>query len=675
MPTTRRMIVQIVIVLVALIALLVGYYWVHKPLSFGLVQTLGGALLDLLTAAALAAVAGGVGRRALTRADLSPASRAERVALQGLIGLGMVAWVALALGLVGLFSGIALWLALAVAGVLVRRDVRDWLLDVRALARRVARPANAWTYLLTAITALLLLLALLNALAPPFAWDALLYHLVGPQRYLAAGRIVTLPDNHFMGFPQGAELVYGVAMSLLGRDTAAAPVHYLFGLLALLATAGLVRRYADDSAGWLAAVLLVGGFSLWALFGAPYVDLAVMAYGAAAFASIVCWGETRRTGWLVMAGLCAGLALGVKYTAVALLLALAVYIAVRAVALHAPRQLVRNVLILGGVAALAFVPWMVKGILLYHNPVYPYFFGGVNWDAERTRTFNTSGTGLLGSGSEWQLAVLPFAATVFGVERGAGYSFTAGPWLLTAWFLLLPGWSWLDERARRLARDCLILGAPLFVFWLAMAALTGIGEQTRLVSVGLPVAAAAGSLGFYSLSCWPRKPLDLYFIVRAVLVITLALGLIEVFGATVNTGTVRYLLASTSRDSYLTDNLGTYINAMRRLGELPAGSTVRLMWEPRAYYCPATVTCIPDILFDQWSHPIRSGRTSDEVFQDWKGQGDDYLLLFQAGYNFAVEDKQFAAENSSFPAALDRRMVPVWSDGLGGYTLYAWRTQ
>jgi hypothetical protein len=404
------------------------------------------------------------------------------------------------------------------------------------------------------------------------------------------------------------------------------------------------------------------------LFGAPYVDLATMAYGAAALAAIVCWGDTRRTSWLVLAGLFAGLAIGVKYSAAGLLLALVIYAAWRA-----PRQVVRHALILGCVAALAFLPWMVKGALLYRNPIYPYFFGGVNWDADRTSNFNTTGTGLLSSDT-WQLAILPFAATVFGVERGAGYSFTAGPWLLTAWVLLLPGWPWLDERARRLARDCLILGVALFVFWVAAAVLTGIGQQTRLVAVALPVAAAAGSLGLYSLSCWARKPLDLYFIVRAILVVTLAFGLLDVLGETLRAGAVAYLLAFTSRDQFLDDNLAAYANAMQHLAELPAGSTVRLMWEPRSYYCPATITCVPDALFDHWSRPIRSGLTVDDVFGDWKGQGDDYLLLFQSGYDFYAAEKNFAPENRSFPAELDRHMTVVWSDGIR-YTLYAWRTQ
>jgi hypothetical protein len=265
---------------------------------------------------------------------------------------------------------------------------------------------------------------------------------------------------------------------------------------------------------------------------------------------------------------------------------------------------------------------------------------------------------------------------VFGVERGAGYGFTAGPWLLTAWFLLLPGWYWLDERARRLARDCLILGVPLLTFWLIMAALSGFGQLTRLVTVALPVAAVSGGLGFYSLSRWPRKPLDLYYIVRAILVLTLAFGLLDVIGATVQNGNVPYLMAYTSRDDFLLGNRdsGIYYSIMQRLGKLPAGSTVRVMWEPRAYYCPAAITCIPDILFDQWSHPRKNGQMPEQIFMAWQSEGDDYLLLFDAGYGFyAREDKHFAVENLSFRSELLRRMAPVWSDL--DYTLYAWRTQ
>ncbi len=659
---------QAMLILLALLALLIAYYWVHKPFTPRQALTFGGALLDLLTVAAMAVIAGGLGRRALSHAGLASVSWAERVALEGALGLAFIAWGALALGMLGLFNGPALWLAMVAAGVVVRREVTGWLADARRLFSQALRPRGRWSAFLTVLVGVLLLTALLRALTPPVAWDALAYHLVGPQRYLQAGRIAAQPDNHFLGFPQTVEVLYGVAMSLFGRDTAAAPVHCLFGVLALLATAGLVRRFADPETGWLAVVLLLSAFSLWVLFGEPYVDLAVMAYGAAALVAAVCWRETRQTGWLALMGLYAGLALGVKYTAGILLLALLFF-----AAWQAPRQIVRNGAVLVGAALLAFMPWLLKGAILYQNPVYPYFFGGINWDAQRTQNLNTFGAGLLGSGQAWQLPILPIAVTVFGVEKGEGASFTAGPWLLAAWLLLLPGWRWLDGRARQLASDCLLLGLPLLVLWILAAAFTEIGVQTRLIAMALPVAAIAGALGFYALTCRPRKPVDLSFIFRAVLVLTLLLGIIETLSATVRMNVVPYLLGSVARDDFVADNLGTYSFAMRQLGELPAGSTVRLMWETRSYYCPPTVRCTPDMLFDHWGRPIKNGASPGEVFDSWQREGDNYLLVSDTGYKFFASDRNFAAENASFPAELARRMKPIWSDDVG-YTLYAWRT-
>jgi hypothetical protein len=297
----------------------------------------------------------------------------------------------------------------------------------------------------------------------------------------------------------------------------------------------------------------------------------------------------------------------------------------------------------------------------------------LSWDVMRANTFSTTGTGLLSAGA-WQLPILPLAATVLGVEKGDGFSFTAGPWLLTAPLLLLLGWRWLDERARGLGKVCLLIGLPMLGFWVVMAALSSIGVQTRLMMMAMPTGAVLGALGFYSLSRWPRKPLNVYFVAQALVTLTLIFTVIDVIRDTVRMKVVPVLTANLTPDDYLDWNLGVYVNAMRQLNTVPEGSTVRLMWEPRAYYCPKTVTCLPDILFDYWPHTLRQeGKTPDEVFQAWKDSGDDYLLVFDLGYEFNVKDTRFLDENPLFPDALERWMTPVWEDGVGGYTLYQWK--
>jgi Dolichyl-phosphate-mannose-protein mannosyltransferase len=706
---------------IGMVAVFIGYIWAHKPLDpvnrsrdLALIFTLGGAALDVLTAAIIVSAAGGLGRRLMLLAArairrIAPTggnlSRPEKIALEGLLGLGVLGWLTLLLGMLGWYKGAAFWILLLLIALVNLRPMLGWIGDMLTSLRNAWHSENGWTRFLMLVTALLLLMALLFAVAPPTAFDALNYHLVGPQRYLMVGSITAQTDNHFLGFTQGAEILYGLAIGLFGRETAAALLHFAFGILGLLAIGGLVRRLTDKATAWLAITLLVSALSIWLLFGWPYIDLAVLAYGAAVLVAVVQWREgtlppppteeisptnaddhphppspsplsregeqshSNATYWLVMVGVFIGLAMGVKYTSGALLLALGFYLL-----WHTPRQAIRSGFIIGLAALVAFMPWAVKGILLYQNPVYPYFFNGLNWDAGRANTFSTAGMGFISSGQAWQLVVMPFAATILGVEKGDTYSFTAGAWLLTAPFLLLFGWRWLDVRGRSLARDCVLLSLPLLGFWIVMAAATGIGVQTRLMMMGMPLVAVAAALGFYSLSRAPRKPLDMRFMTRALIALTLIFSLLDAVRATVGAKIVPYLLADVSAEDYRAENLGVYSIAMNRLAELPQGSQVRLMFEPRTYYCPSNVICLGDILFDHWARPLQQGAAPDEVFQAWKAAGDDYLLVFNPGYDFNVQDPRFKDENAQFPAALKQWMTPIWTDDAGGYTLYGWKS-
>src|SRR5690606_4518199 len=104
--------------------------------------------------------------------------------------------------------------------------------------------------------------------------------------------------------------------------------------------------------------------------------------------------------WLALAGVFAGLGLGVKYTAGLTIVALGVFIVMRQ-----PRQFLRNGLIFGGAALLVFAPWLLKELLLYQNPIYPYLFDGVSWDSLRTANFNSTGNGILNGENAWQWLV------------------------------------------------------------------------------------------------------------------------------------------------------------------------------------------------------------------------------------------------------------------------------
>jgi hypothetical protein len=706
-PTNRRMLIALLL----LIFVPLSYYGTHPvdldvitafnrlflpdlPLSL---TNLANALLDLLPLALLAIVAGGLGRVLIgwimnrAQSEYTGWTRAERLALEGMVGLGLLSSLALLVGLLGQFNRIALWGTVALVAILCGRGLLSWLRDGVTLLRAV-RFAEKSTLLVALFVIVMLGLALLHALIPPVAFDAVNYHLVGPARYLQAGAIRAHADNHFLGFPQGVEILYGVAISLFGRDTAAAPMHWWFGVLALLAIGGLIARYLTPSAAWWTVALTMTAWSLWLLFGWPYVDLAIVAYSAGVLIVAARYSaptpstdhppsatryrpSTIDYRLLTILGLLLGLAVGVKYTTAGLALALGVWLLLNVGRSETTwtqrlRQWLYAGLLIGGVAALTFLPWALKGALLYQNPVYPFLFGGLNWDALRATTFSTAGQGLLSTGNLGQLIALPLAATIQGIEKTEGFGFTIGPWVLVLPLLLLVSWNWLDTRAKALARLGLTFALPALLFWMGMAATSGIGVQTRLALFGLPAAVVLSGVALYGLGRIPSRRLPIQGIAYAIIGLTLVLTLLGALQETGRDAVLPWLTGQLEREAMLDRGLGIYAAMQRELATLPAGSQVRFLYESKSYHCPATITCVPDILFDYWVRPLRQGLTTEAVLESWRAAGDDYVLVFQVGYDFWKTDPRFLTENALFPEVVQQLGTPLWSDPVGAYQLY-----
>lgn len=681
---------RVPVVLIGLAGLLAAYYRLHWPVTSEALTALsailgdvtirdggvtlariGGALLDVLTVSALFTVAGGLGRavqtRLMTRAQED--TQGIQAYIDTLLGLGLIAPLALAAAVIGLFTTAVLWGGLLVIALVTYRGLLAWLREMRALLSALRLPrgiARLW-----ALFALIALVgALLIALAPPFGWDGMVYQLVGPQRYLVDERMLPAADNFYLGMPKNGEMLFSIVMSLFGRDTPPALVHFGFGLLALAFVTDMIRRQTDAATGWLACALLLSSFSLWQLFGWPYVDLAVMAYAAASYSLVLRWRAQPDDRLLVVVGALIGLATGYKFTTLYIALGVGLLIA-----WSAPRRLLRNGLLVALPVLVCLMPWLLRGWLQYGNPVYPILGFGLDWDAERAAAFSRAGAGALSRPDGWYIWLLPLTATIFGTPQAPPTLFATGPFLLTAPLLLPVSWRWLSFDLRRFARALLIMALPMLALWIVLAATSGTGEQTRLAIALLPLSAALGALAFYGLAQMPRKPFDLALLVRVFLIVSVLLAGFELLAHTAATRAPLWLRGNIDTPDYLAHNLGVLQEVMDELRTLPDGSRVRMLWELKTYTCPPNVICLPDAMLDSWAHPLRVGQTEDDIFAAWQAAGDDYVLVLWAqGYaHFTEVDTWHRAENLRFPAALERWMTPIWDDGLGAYSLYTWR--
>ena len=268
--------------------------------------------LDLGFLILLAIISAGLGCRLLGWLRATPEHPPDAWALAVPLGLGT-----LALGVLGL----------AEFGVLTTGSIAG-LLAVGAIAggkgggvgtvaafRRSSR-GDGLGVAFDVLLGLTLLGSLLTSLAPVTDGDALCYHLQVPKVFLAHGSAVFEPDLHETIYPLVTEALYAIGLGLRG-PVACRLIQWLLGLTFAANVAAIARPVLGDRARWAGAVaLLVPAVSNG--MGAPLNDVALAAFGNAAIYAWLRWRDDPSPRAAILAGVLAGLAIGVKYPALVL---------------------------------------------------------------------------------------------------------------------------------------------------------------------------------------------------------------------------------------------------------------------------------------------------------------------------------------------------------------------
>jgi hypothetical protein len=332
-----------------------------------------------------------------------------------------------------------------------------------------------------------------NALAPEVSPDGAGYHL---------GNVVRMWHHHGFdwGYPsmyaflsQGTEMLFLVAFSF-GRHSAAALVHftYLCALPLLMVCWG--RRFGYPKVGIFAAILVFATPVIAKSGISAYNDLAVATLIYAVFYLLQVWDESESDNVLILIGLLAGAAYGVKYTAF-----LTLPFAIGWVCFSRRRFPGWHRLLCLVVPAFVMVaPWILRNWLWVGNPFAPFFnswFPNPYYHTGMERIYAENLRHYTGIKHYWEI---PLQLTLRGgfVDGMFGLAFLLAPLglfalrfksgrrlLLAALVFALP--AYLNIGAR-----FLIPSAP----FLALAIGVGLAE----VPAALPVLAL-----FHALACWP----------------------------------------------------------------------------------------------------------------------------------------------------------------------------
>jgi hypothetical protein len=226
-----------------------------------------------------------------------------------------------------------------------------------------------------------------SALLPPYAWDALDYHLPAVAYWIQQGAITTTPYHLYTNvYPMNTELTMAWPSAMLHSDALLNFSEFPFALLGALALVVLARAIGLRRSTALAVgcLFLLTPIVLQQLT-TSYVDLAygaeLLACAAFAFrASQTLWTDApdRRLGtiYLVLAGLAGGLALGSKGSGGTAIAVLSVVVLVVVVHAATTRRL-RPGTAVGAVAAFVLpvlvlgTYWYARNWVNYDNPLYP----------------------------------------------------------------------------------------------------------------------------------------------------------------------------------------------------------------------------------------------------------------------------------------------------------------
>lgn len=332
------------------------------------------------------------------------------------LGIGGLALLVLALGVMGLLGRVP-WIVLLVfggiagivrLGVLVRGFPGTTSRGPRSegdISATLTRRGVRWLWLIVCPFAAM---ALLVALVPPgLLWveegnghDVLEYHLQMPREYFETEQISYAPHNVYANFPANAEMLYLLSMIVQGGPLAGVTVAKLINaLLAFLtvAAAWLAGRETGPIVGAVTGVLAATVGWLTYLAGIAYVENAMLFFAmlsAAAVLRAVATEGSLSMRWIIVAGVLAGLSAGCKYTAVVLIVVpLAAAVLVGHWSSH--RRRLTAFAFFSASALVAFAPWMAKNLAFTSNPVFP-LAGGVfracpdGWSAERSEHFDQS---------------------------------------------------------------------------------------------------------------------------------------------------------------------------------------------------------------------------------------------------------------------------------------------
>jgi len=622
--------------------------------------------LNGLTLAILLVFFTALGRRVLRFFRLVFSSFAEEWAISFGIGTGLIILLIFGLAVLGVLYEVFIISFTLILFLLVYKDARYFCIrGYEAFSNIFFREKSLIDIVFYLLFGFACVATFLAAATPPFFFDALVYHLSVPHKYLLQHGFHYLPHHHFSNFPMNLSMLFIVAMSFSGGMLAKL-ISWSFAPMTAVAVYGFTKSRWGAQIALIASAITFLVPGVLVLSTLTSVDLGVMFYSFLSFSALLTWFSSRQKSWFVLSGIFCSLAVGTKYTAIImtfLVVEIILFFHECFVKKHSLLAGLQKVILLGLIVLVGVSPWLIKNGIYTGNPIYPLFNSFFNTHASQYTNYDQF------ISTENPIFVL-FRSLVGTEEFKADYwlnlflSPLKAPWKTTMqttraagktgvlFLLCLPGIFFLKKLDPPVRYLLAIAGCS---FWLWVVLLPG--QALRYVFQMFPPLSIVSAYIFWNL---PFSNRGKRWVLGGVSIILLY-HLLIFFGETSILRPFNYLFGNQSEETFLLEHGVDYYPVIQYANSnIPANSKILFIAEIRGYYCEKDYLLATNAPFDNNEKILRKliikSQNVEEVIQELKRMGITHILVNLVEMQRLGKEKLLRDSYFDFQTEKDRKI-------------------
>lgn len=333
-------------------------------------------LFDLLLVVALLLLTYCTGRAIVGKLGVGFANDAEEISFSIMAGTGALGLAILGFAFLGLLKPLPIIGLLLLLALLSCREAARLRQMVFGGLKTLVQTGDgrAGVLLFGALAAILLL----RAAVPPYVSDEVIYHLAVTKRFVEEGRIMPIYDISHGNMPFLIQMIYAVCL-LAKADIAARLFSLAMAMVTALGLYAFCARFFNPRTGIIALFAFFGAGMVVEVAATARIDVTLAGMLFFATYGMMVHLATGQKNWLYLSAILSGFALGVKLPAGLWIALLGVMYLAESLLRKRTHivQVMKQGLAFAIIAAALSSPWLIKNLVWFQNPVYPFITGEV----------------------------------------------------------------------------------------------------------------------------------------------------------------------------------------------------------------------------------------------------------------------------------------------------------